>query len=136
MTSGTGLSISHSRYPRHGDYIVRFSDLLGFTRSEQQIVATLICAHRGKVPTPVIDELPESLIEPVMRLCVVLRLAVLLRRGRSKKAMPDFEITASGNKLQLAFPAGWLDSNALTLADLECEKKYLKTIKVSLSFNS
>jgi exopolyphosphatase/guanosine-5'-triphosphate,3'-diphosphate pyrophosphatase len=130
----TGLTISHSKYPKHGDYIVRYSDLLGFTRSEQQIVATLIRAHRGKVPVLVIEELPKSLTEPVTRLCMVLRLAVLLRRGRSKEPLPAFTITASGSKLKLEFPEGWLDSNALTLADLEREKKYLKTIKVSLSF--
>ena len=130
----TGLTISHSKYPKHGDYIVRYSDLLGFTRSEQQIVATLIRAHRGKVPVLVIEELPKSLTEPVTRLCMVLRLAVLLRRGRSKEPLPAFTITASGSKLKLEFPEGWLASNALTLADLEREKKYLKTIKVSLSF--
>jgi exopolyphosphatase/guanosine-5'-triphosphate,3'-diphosphate pyrophosphatase len=130
-----GFSISHSKYPRHGDYIVRYSDLLGFTRREQQIVATLIRAHRGKVPTLVINELPGSLTEPVIPLCMVLRLAVLLRRGRREEPLPEFEIKASGKKIQLAFPEDWLDSNALTRADLEREKKYLKTIKVSLSFD-
>ena len=131
----TGLSVSHTKYPRHGDYIVRYSDLLGFTHSEQQVVATLIRAHRGKVPAIVINELPGSLTEPVTRLCMVLRLAVLLRRGRSKEALPAFEITVKGNKIKLAFPGGWLDSNALTLADLEHEKKHLKAIGVSLSFD-
>ena len=130
-----GFTISHSKYAKHGDYIVRYSDLLGFTRNEQQIVATLIRAHRGKVPVPVIGELPGSLTSPVTRLCLMLRLAVLLRRGRRKEALPAFEITAKGSKIQLEFPEGWLDSNALTRADLKREKKYLKTIKVKLSFD-
>jgi exopolyphosphatase/guanosine-5'-triphosphate,3'-diphosphate pyrophosphatase len=130
-----GFTISHSKYAKHGDYIVRYSDLLGFTRKEQQIVATLIRAHRGKLPVTVIDELPGSLAEPVARLCMVLRLAVLLRRGRSKEALPAFDISAEGGEIQLEFPEGWLDSNALTRVDLKREKKYLKTINVRLSFD-
>jgi len=129
-----GFTVSHSKHQKHGEYLARFSDMLGFTRSEQQIVATLIRAQRSKFPVTVLGELPRSLAEPVLRLCVLLRLAVLLRRGRSDEALPEFAIAAKAGKLELSFPDGWLENNALSLADLEQEKKYLKAVKLSLSF--
>ena len=84
-----GLAIAHSKYQKRGEYIIRHSDMLGFTRNEQQIVAVLIRAHRYKFPSTVLNELGESLLEPVTRLCIVLRIAVLLRRGRSDEQLPD-----------------------------------------------
>ena len=129
-----GLSIAHSKYQKHGEYIVRHSDLLGFTRREQQIVATLIRAHRYKFPMSVLNELGDSLLEPVMRLCIVLRIAVLLRRGRRSEEVPEIAITVKENKVKLGFPDGWLKKHALTRADLKQEKKYLKAANISLVF--
>ena len=129
-----GLSIAHSKYQKHGEYIVRHSDLLGFTRREQQIVATLIRAHRYKFPVSVLNELGDSLLEPVMRLCIVLRIAVLLRRGRRSEELPEIAITVKENKVKLGFPEGWLKKHALTRADLKQEKKYLKAVNISLVF--
>ena len=131
-----GLAIAHSKYQKRGEYIIRHSDMLGFTRNEQQIVATLIRAHRYKFPTAVLNELGETTIEPVTRLCIILRIAVLLRRGRSDEQLPEISITAKDGKVQLGFPQGWLTQHALTEADLKQEKKYLKAIKFKLAFNS
>ena len=131
-----GLAVAHGKYQKHGEYIVRNSDMLGFTRNEQQIVAVLIRAHRYKFPAAVIDELGESLAEPVTRLCVMLRIAVLLQRGHKRVDLPEIGMQASGNNVQLQFPQGWLEKHALTLADLEQEKKHLKAINVTLDFGA
>ena len=129
-----GLAIAHSKYQKRGEYIILHSDMLGFTRNEQQIVAVLIRAHRYKFPSTVLNEPRGSLLEPVTRLCIVLRIAVLLRRGRSDEQLPDISITSKDNKVQLRFPEGWLKQHALTRADLKQEKKYLKAVKISLAF--
>ena len=129
-----GLAIAHSKYQKHGEYIVRNSDMLGFTRNEQQIVATLIRAHRYKFPAAVLNEMGDMLTEPVMRLCIMLRIAVLLQRGHKSEELPDIEMRASGNAVQLQFPKGWLKKHALTRADLKQEKKYLEAVNVLLAF--
>jgi exopolyphosphatase/guanosine-5'-triphosphate,3'-diphosphate pyrophosphatase len=129
-----GLAIAHSKYQKRGEYIIQHSDMLGFTRNEQQIVATLIRAHRYKFPSTVLNGLSESLIEPVTRLCIILRIAFLLRRGRSDEQLPEIAITAKDGKVQLSFPEGWLKQHALTRADLKQEKKYLKAINFKLAF--
>jgi exopolyphosphatase/guanosine-5'-triphosphate,3'-diphosphate pyrophosphatase len=108
--------------------------MLGFTRNEQQIVATLIRAHRYKFPAAVLNEMGDMLTEPVMRLCIMLRIAVLLQRGHKSEELPDIEMRASGNAVQLQFPKGWLKKHALTRADLKQEKKYLEAVNVLLAF--
>jgi exopolyphosphatase/guanosine-5'-triphosphate,3'-diphosphate pyrophosphatase len=127
-----GLAIAHGKYQKHGEYIVRNADMLGFTRNEQQIVATLIRAHRYKFPAAVLNELGDVLAEPVTRLCIMLRIAVLLQRGRKNEELPDIAMQASGDTVQLQFPKGWLEQHTLTRADLEQEKKYLKTVNIML----
>ena len=108
--------------------------MLGFTRNEQQIVATLIRAHRYKFPAAVLNEMGDMLTEPVMRLSIMLRIAVLLQRGHKSEELPDIEMQASGNAVQLQFPKGWLKKHALTVADLEQERKYLKAVNVTFDF--
>lgn len=131
-----GLAVAHGKYQKHGEYIVRNTDMLGFSSSEQQIVATLIRGHRYKFPVSIFSELGDQLAEPAMRLCIMLRLAVLLRRGRSDEELPDISMAASGDGIQLEFPAHWLEQHALTRADLEQEKKDLKTAGITLEFES
>jgi exopolyphosphatase/pppGpp-phosphohydrolase len=67
----------------------------------------------------------EDLIPPWDRLAiyliVLLRLAVLLHRGRSAVALPNIELTARGRTLELRFPARWLNEHPLTVADLQLE---------------
>ncbi|MGH8185155.1 MAG: exopolyphosphatase, partial [Steroidobacteraceae bacterium] len=59
-------------------------------------------------------------------LIVILRLAVLLHRGRSAEALPSIDTQAKGRSLEITFPRGWLDAHPLTATDLENEIEYLK----------
>mgnify|MGYP006274096129 FL=1 len=121
-----GLDISHSQYHKHGEYIVRHSDLAGFSREEQLVLATLVRAHRRKFPRSAFRDLPEDWEKPAMRLAVLLRIAVGLHRARSDEPLPAVDLRASGRKLTIAFPARWLDENALVEADLGEEAAYLE----------
>src|SRR5205823_5155694 len=56
----------------------------------------------------------------------LLRLAVLLHRGRSSTALPPIELSATPRSLEVRFPAGWLDDHPLTSADLQLEVDYLR----------
>ena len=56
----------------------------------------------------------------------MLRLAVLLHRGRSATALPKIELHPKGRSLEIVFPKGWLDAHPLTATDLENEIEYLK----------
>ena len=66
-----------------------------------------------------------------MHLIVLLRLAVLLHRGRSATALPPIELTATPRSLEVRFPARWLKDHPLTSADLQQEVDYLRLIGLS-----
>jgi exopolyphosphatase/guanosine-5'-triphosphate,3'-diphosphate pyrophosphatase len=130
-----GLLIAHSGYHKHGAYLVEYSDLAGFSRRDQRLLAALVRSHRRKFRKNVTDGLPPSLHSTTMRLAVLLRLAVLVHRNRSQRAAPTLAVTADTDALHLQFPAGWLDDHPLTRTDLGMERKHLKPTGIQLTFS-
>lgn len=130
-----GLAIAHNHYHRHGAYIIEHSDMPGFGRGEQALLAALVRGHRRKFPAEAFLALPGSGRERARRLCVLLRLAVLLHRGRSPQALPLPSLRCTEVRaLQLRFPGGWLAANPLTRADLELEAHLLGSAGYRLRF--
>ncbi|MHB8835841.1 MAG: exopolyphosphatase [Candidatus Methylomirabilia bacterium] len=129
-----GLAISHSQYHKHGDYLVRNADLLGFSTSEQQRLAVLVRAHRRKFPGEVFAVFPPGDARSARRLAVILRVAVLLHRSRTGAALPAIEVAPSEQGLSLSFAKGWLGAHPLTAADLAQERDYLSRAGVRLAF--
>jgi exopolyphosphatase/guanosine-5'-triphosphate,3'-diphosphate pyrophosphatase len=124
----TGLDIAHAQYHRHGEYIIAASDLPGFSREEQKLLATLVRAHRRKFPASVVKALPRKRGREIERLAILLRVAVLLHRSRTPDATPEPELTAGKKSLSLKFPEGWMEEHPLTLADLRQEARYLESV--------
>jgi exopolyphosphatase/guanosine-5'-triphosphate,3'-diphosphate pyrophosphatase len=122
-----GLDVSHSHYHKHGAYLLEHADLPGFPQEEQRILACVVGGHRRKLPREALQELSPPWHIKAEFLIVLLRLSVLLHRGRSGVALPQITLTAKGHSLEMAFPRGWLDDHPLTAADLELETEYLKS---------
>ncbi len=116
-----GLSISHQAYHRHGAYMIEHSDMAGFSREDQLVLATLVEGHRRKFPPERWSRLVPAHQQPVLRLCLLLRLAVLLERSRGLRTAPMVELRARRDGYGVGLPAGWLDENPLTALDLEQE---------------
>ncbi len=121
-----GLDIAHARYHHHGGYLIANSDLPGFVRLEQQLIASLVTLHRRKLDDPFLDTLPSAWRAPIFKLVVLLRLAALLNRSRSPSDLPAIALTTGKGSLELKFPRRWLADNPLTAADLEQETEWLK----------
>ena len=102
------------------------SDLPGFPREEQRLLARLVGAHRRKLSLQGVEELVPPWDRNALYPIVLLRLAVLLHRGRSSTALPPIELSATARSLEARFPAGWLDDHPLTSADLQLEVEYLR----------
>lgn len=117
-----GLAIAHSQHHRHAGYILRNSDLAGFSRQDQQMLAAIVECHRRKPELELLAALPARYRLPARRIATLLRLAVLLRRARRAEPLPTFSLQASARKLRLALPAVWLEQHPLTVADLEQER--------------
>jgi len=129
-----GLSISHDGYHKHGAYLVANGDMAGFARRDQLLLAALITGHRRKFPLGVFEELPAALVTPAKRVVVLLRLAVLLHRGRGQNKFESISVRAEGQQLYVEFEPGWLELNPLTEADLKQERTWLKGIGIKLLF--
>jgi exopolyphosphatase/guanosine-5'-triphosphate,3'-diphosphate pyrophosphatase len=94
----------------------------------------MIYNHRRKFTKNHFKRLAEYRLHRTRHWTILLRLAVLLHRSRSTEPLPDFKLTASKNKLCLAFPEGWLDLHQLTRADLEQESAYLSAANFHLEY--
>jgi len=127
-----GLTVAHSQYQKHGAYLLENSDLSGFSRQEQRILAALVRGHRRKFPRAYFMALPDAVTAPAIRLCVILRMAALLHRSRDATTLPDIEVSGDQGNLQLVFPADWLKEHPPTRAELKREKLYLKPAGIKL----
>jgi exopolyphosphatase/guanosine-5'-triphosphate,3'-diphosphate pyrophosphatase len=123
-----GLDIAHAQYHRHGEYVIASSDMLGFSRDEQRMLATLVRGHRRKLPLSTLAALPRQEGRRIERLAILLRIAVVLHRSRSPDAVPEPDVAAERKSLRLAFPKGWLAQHPLTAADLGSESDYLASV--------
>ncbi len=130
-----GLVIAHEGSHRHGEYMLRNAELFGFSQTDQRLVAALVRLQRGKFAQSALEDLPESWKQPIGRLAVLFRLAIVLHRSRAPGLRIPFELGASGKQLKLAFRSGWLDRHPLTREDLELEAGYLMAAGYKLRFS-
>jgi exopolyphosphatase/guanosine-5'-triphosphate,3'-diphosphate pyrophosphatase len=130
-----GLDISHQQYQKHGAYIISNSDMMGFSRLEQDMLAVMVQSQRNKLDLQLFTFLPEDWEPIVLKLTIILRIAIALHRSRTHKEKSDFTFEFRKQKIILTFPDSWLDERPLTVSDLEQERKYLKDINVELTFN-
>ncbi|MBB3191126.1 exopolyphosphatase [Halomonas cerina] len=117
-----GLAISHSQFHRHGAYLLEYSDLPGFSRPEQRLLAFLVRAHRRKFPLKEWQALPSSERASHARLARLLRLAVLLNHSRPESPPEALPLAADGDALTLTLPGS--DEPSLLHTDLEQEVAY------------
>jgi exopolyphosphatase/guanosine-5'-triphosphate,3'-diphosphate pyrophosphatase len=130
----TGIDIAHTHYQKHSAYLIENSDLAGFSRQDQLVLAAIVRSHRRKFSPAIFIDLPTPWNKQAVCLTLVLRLAILLHRNRDEQRLPDFKIAISKAKINLKFPDNWLTQSPLTQADLTQEAEYLKTAGYKLEF--
>jgi exopolyphosphatase/guanosine-5'-triphosphate,3'-diphosphate pyrophosphatase len=114
-----GLSIAHAQYHRHSAYVLSNADMPGFSRVEQQRLARIVLAHRGKL-----EKLRDGGVENGdWNLVFALRIASTLLRRRTRVRLPALRATAGDARYSLELPKSWLARNALTAAALESESR-------------
>ena len=130
-----GMVVSYSGYHKHGAYLVANTDMPGFSRDEQAVLAELIRTHRRKLAV-LFRDVPPLKSELALRLAILLRLAVLLNRSRTTTPLPQVALKADKQALALTFPPRWLDEHTLTRVDLETEADELAAIGWTLGVKS
>mgnify|MGYP002064245301 CR=1 FL=1 len=54
-----GMAISHKHFHHHGAYLLRNSDLPGFSQSEQEQLAAIVAGQRGKLRSELLDSVAD-----------------------------------------------------------------------------
>ncbi|MFB4392761.1 MULTISPECIES: exopolyphosphatase [unclassified Pseudomonas] len=127
-----GLDIAHYHYHKHGAYLIEHSDLSGFSREDQQMLALLVRGHRRNIPKDKFAEFGDEGVK-LIRLCVLLRFAILFHHIRGTQQMPKVQFKAKDDSLEVVFPEGWLEQNQLTQADFDNEAQWLTRVNFTLS---
>lgn len=132
MLHEVGLSISHSSFHKHSAYLIKHSDMSGFSREEQLVLSVMLRGQRKSFPKKDLKELPDDFYTAAKCLTILLRLSMVFNRGRSERTDTFFKLAVTENKITLRLPAGWLAEHPLTEADLEQEAAYLKKVDYKL----
>jgi exopolyphosphatase/guanosine-5'-triphosphate,3'-diphosphate pyrophosphatase len=106
--------------------------MAGFPREEQLLLSQIVGMHRRKPVRDRLSELVPPWDERAIPLIVLLRIAVLLNRGRSAQPLPEIDLAAKRGALDIKFPSGWLDMHPLTDADLQQEVELVKSLDFRL----
>lgn len=129
-----GLVVSHGSFHKHGAYILANADLPGFTRQQQAILATLVRVHRRKFAESEFADLPADAVQAGRRLAVLMRLSVLMHRGRGGSHKPPMKIDVENTAIAIRFPEHWLDEHPLTEAEISREADYLSAAGFTLQY--
>jgi len=127
-----GLSITHHQFQKHGAYLVQHSDMAGFTRQGQELLAVLLKGHRRKFPLAGIESLNPVVRRQARYICMLLRLSAVLNHSRGAVELPVIECQAKHASITLIFPVGWFEQHPLTHEDLMVEANYLQAAGLEL----
>lgn len=120
-----GLALSYTGHHKHGAYLIENSDMPGFSREDQVVLAAVVEGQRRKFPPSRIEGVPPALRRGVLVLALIVRVAVLLNRSRGATPAPRVAPKLTRDTLSLTFPEGWLAANPLARADLAQEAEKL-----------
>lgn len=117
-----GLMIAHNQHHQHGGYVLANMDLPGFSRQEQGALSIMVRLQRRKYLPELIEDSAYVRSDALGLMTRLLRLAVLLNRGRMPTAMPPILLKLEAPEIMiLEISENWLEDHPLTAADLDQE---------------
>jgi exopolyphosphatase/guanosine-5'-triphosphate,3'-diphosphate pyrophosphatase len=123
-----GLSVAHAQYHKHSAYILSNADMPGFSRMEQQRLARIVLAHRGKL-----SKVQDANLEGAdWKLVFALRTASLILRSRTDLRLPFLRVAADSGGFAIDLPQSWLDENPLSADALESEADHWQAVGMKL----
>ncbi|MCP4389697.1 MAG: Ppx/GppA family phosphatase, partial [Gammaproteobacteria bacterium] len=131
-----GLMIAHSQHHRHGAYVLKNMDLPGFSRQEQGALSIMVRLHRRRYHAELIEDSVYVRSDALGLMTRLLRLAVLLNRGRTPIELPAVHVHIDEDQVMtLGIPQLWLEDHPLTTADLEYEVELLRVAGLELGIS-
>ena len=130
-----GLSISFQAFHRHSAYILQHTNMPGFNREQQRVLAMLVRFQRKALKFKEMEEFSLYKKKDIINLIRILRLAILLNGQRNDDPLPELNLDVDGDKWTLTSPeTDWLENNKLLDADLQTEQEYWRNADWQLKF--
>lgn len=128
-----GLSVSHTYFQKHGAYLIKHSDLPGFTRRQQAFLAALVNNHRRSFQQIKASSALYHLRHEYEVLSVCLRLALIIQRGYTEYDIKVVNFSKREDEFTLELQPGWREDNTLLETDIEQEIAYLRRVNIRLT---
>lgn len=128
-----GVQINPKHYHRHGAYIVKHAEMLGFSLAQKNMLGLLIRGHRRGMPALAFRALDPEIATSLLRLLALLRLAVILERSHADEDSPTVGLKFSDDQLALDCGPGWLASHPLSASELQVEVQQLLMADIKLA---
>jgi len=120
-----GLSISLQAFHRHSAYILKHTNMPGFNREQQQVLAILVRFQRKALKLHEMEEFSLFKKKHILGLIRILRLAIVLNGQRSEAPLPNLTLSIDEQSWHLSCDdSEWLNNNRLLSADLQTEQEY------------
>jgi exopolyphosphatase/guanosine-5'-triphosphate,3'-diphosphate pyrophosphatase len=127
-----GLDINSSDFHIHGSYIIKHTDLAGFTLEQQYALAWLIRNQRKKIQPINAKYLHQLSGSQLNRLLVILRLSVLLAQQRNLVNVSNVAFAFQSDQLEIRLPQDWLTQRQLLMNQLLNEQRVAKKLGLQL----
>lgn len=126
-----GLSISQASFHKHTAYVLENADMPGFSRDDQQRLATLGLLQQGRLNKTHVQSLTTDKWQAI--LC--LRLATLFLRNRqNQKFVGIVRLQTNGHRtITLTLNKLWLDNHPLSQYSLELEAQEWRSLGFDFS---
>lgn len=119
-----GLCVDFRNAPQHAAYLIRHSDLPGFTPAQKKLLATLLQNQSNAIDLPSLSQQNAIAPRQAQYLCRVLRLAIIFASRRRDDTLPAVRLRAEGDTLRVTVPAGWMSRHPLRAEALEQESRW------------
>ncbi|MGY3570569.1 exopolyphosphatase [Vibrio paucivorans] len=130
-----GLSISLQAFHRHSAYILKHTNMPGFNREQQQVLAILVRFQRKALKLHEMEEFSLFKKKHILGLIRILRLAIVINGQRSEAPLPNLTLSIDEESWHLSCDdSEWLNNNRLLSADLQTEQEYWRNAGWQLVF--
>ncbi len=130
-----GLSISLAGFHKHSAYILQHTNMPGFNREQQRVLAMLVRFQRKALKLKEMDDFSLFKKKHIIGLIRVLRLAILVNGQRNEDPLPALSLAIEGDCWTLQCrDTDWLENNKLLHADLLSEQEYWQNAQWQLCF--
>ncbi|MET1255310.1 Ppx/GppA phosphatase family protein [Aliikangiella maris] len=132
-----GLAINHSQYQTHSAYLIKHSELSGFSIKERVILSAIILNHRRKINLEIFDTIqltPDEKTE-IIQIVFVVRLVMLIAQNGKTNQCEDLRLFFKKSQFYIETSKHWLADHPLLAHAFQLEKKYWKKAGIELNID-